>query len=97
MRGRRNFFFYLQATDIHSEFMKAIDACHVKYQEDKVWWLVELWMNLTCVLSGRAGGHLQGRELTEEGGHVAGHALQEHQPEAGAPQEVGQEGHLVFC
>ena len=48
-------------------------------------------------LSGRAGGHLQGRELTEEGGHVAGHALQEHQPEAGAPQEVGQEGHLVFC
>ena len=26
----------IQATDIHSEFMKAIDACHVKYQEDKV-------------------------------------------------------------
>jgi len=24
-----------KATDIHSEFMKAIDACHVKYQEDK--------------------------------------------------------------
>ena len=32
----RSLTIFSQATDIHSEFMKAIDACHVKYQEDKV-------------------------------------------------------------
>ena len=54
-------------------------------------------MNINVCLSGCACGYLKGRELTEEGGHVAGHALQKHQPEAGAPQEVGHDGHHLVC
>ena len=66
-----------QASDIHNEFMKAIDACNVRFDAAKVILFVLMFaLVITLLSAGEPGGHLSERPHPEEGHHAAGHALQ---------------------
>ena len=75
-----NFYTHLlppQASDIHNEFMKAIDACNVRFDAAKVILFVLMFaLVITLLSAGEPGGHLSERPHPEEGHHAAGHALQ---------------------
>ena len=49
----------LQASDIHNEFMKAIDACNVRFDAAKVILFVLMFaLVITLLSAGKPSGHL---------------------------------------